>query len=121
MTDLDTREQVEKIKNSYLEPEKVVTSLDELKSLDKKVRMPATIFAYTHGTIGSLVLGTGMCFAMKIIGVSISAFMPIGIGIGLVGISMVASTYALYNKILSRRKKKYSAEIIARSDELLNK
>ena len=121
MTDLDTREQVEKIKNSYLEPEKVVTSLDELKSLDKKVRMPATIFAYTYGSIGSLVLGTGMCFAMKVIGASLSALMPIGIGIGLVGITMVSSTYAIYNKILSRRKKKYSAEIIARSDELLNK
>ena len=121
MTDLDTREQVEKIKSSYLEPEKAISDLDALKALDKKVKRPATMFAYIYGSIGSLVLGTGMCLAMKVIGASVSALMPIGIGIGLVGISMVASTYAIYNKILSRRKKKYSKEIIAKSDELLNK
>ncbi len=121
MTDLETKKFVEKIKSSYTEPEKIVSDLDALKALDKKVKKPAKIFAYTYGTIGSLVLGTGMCFAMKIIGASISALMPVGIGVGIFGIMMLCSTYPIHNKIMAKRKKKYSKEIIARSDELLNK
>ncbi len=107
-------EQVEAIKAQYL-PAKA-SKLDELKALDRKVKRPAEIFAYTFGTIGSLVLGTGMCLAMKIIG----DLMPLGIGIGLAGIAMVSANYFLYNKLLKRRKEKYAAQIVALSDSLLN-
>ena len=31
-----------------------------LKKLDKRAKMPATVFAYTFGIISSLVAGTGM-------------------------------------------------------------
>ncbi len=105
---------VEKIRNQYTEREK--TKLDELKSLDRKVKRPASIFAYVFGAIGALVLGTGMCLAMKIIG----DFMALGIVIGLVGIAMVSLTYPIYKGILQSRKKKYSSQILEISDELLN-
>ena len=109
---------VEKIKNSYIEKEQ--SKLQELKALDKKVKTPAEVFAYTYGTIGSLILGTGMCLAMKIIGASISALMPVGICVGLIGIAMVSTAYPIYKRILNNRKKQYSNEIIEKSDELLN-
>ena len=48
----------EKIKKAY--ETKTVTKIDELKALDKRVRRPAQIFAYTFGSLSSLVLGTGM-------------------------------------------------------------
>ena len=106
---------IERIRANYTVEEK--TKLEELKELDKKVKRPAYIFGYTFGTIGALVLGTGMCLAMKVIGNS----MPLGIAIGLVGIGMVTANYFTYRKILQKRRRKYSKQIIELSDSLLNK
>ena len=106
---------VESIKAQYLPEEK--SGLDELKALDRKVKRPAEIFAYTFGIVGSLVLGTGMCLAMKVIG----DMMLLGIGVGLVGIAFVTANYFLYKKILKSRKQKYAKEIVELSDTLLNK
>ena len=109
---------IERIRASYTEKE--ITKFDELKKLDKKVKRPVQIFAYVYGSLSSLVLGTGMCLAMKIIGASISALMPVGIAVGIVGIAMVSTAYPIYKKILEKRKKQYSNEIIEKSNELLN-
>ena len=105
---------IEGIRKQY--EEKQITKLDELKSLDKHVKRPAQIFAYVYGSIGSLVLGTGMCFAMKVIGSS----MALGIGIGLVGIALTISTYPIFKKVLKHRRNKYSKQILAMSQDLLN-
>lgn len=105
---------VERIRGDYLPAER--TKLDELKALDRKVKRPAEIFAYTFGVVGSLVLGTGMCLAMKVIG----NMMPLGIGVGLVGIALVTVNYFLYKKILKLRKQKYANEILQLTDDLLN-
>ena len=78
--------------------------------------MPTKIFGYTYGTIGSLVLGTGMCLAMKVIG----NLMPLGIIVGLLGIAMVSTTYSIFKKMLNKRKSKYAEQIISKSNELLN-
>ena len=106
---------IEKIRASY--GEKQNTKFDELKALDRRVKRPAKIFAYTFGAVSSLVLGTGMCLAMKVIGDS----MALGIGVGVLGIALVSATYPFYKKILKGRKEKYSAQIMELSDGLLNK
>ena len=106
---------IERIRASYTEKE--ITKLDELKELDKKVKRPAQIFAYVYGSLSSLVLGTGMCLAMKVIGNS----MALGIGIGLVGIALTLTTYPIFKAILKRRKNKYAKQIFELSDSLLNK
>lgn len=106
---------IKRIRASYTPRE--ITKFDELKELDKKVKRPAQIFAYVYGSISSLVLGTGMCFAMKVIGNS----MALGIGIGLIGISLTLTTYPIFKAILKRRKNKYAPKIFELSDSLLNK
>ena len=106
---------IEKIRASYTEKE--VTKLDELKELDKKVKRPAQIFAYAYGTISSLVLGTGMCFAMEVIGSSVA----LGVGVGLVGIALTLTTYPIFKAMLRKRKAKYAKQIFELSDSLLNK
>ena len=110
---------IEKIRASYTEKE--ITKFDELKELDKKVKRPAQVFAYVFGSISSLVLGTGMCFAMKVIGATLSFAMPLGIGVGLLGILLVSINYPLYKSILKKRKNKYAPKIFELSDSLLNK
>lgn len=100
--------------------ERSETKLDELRRADKKAKLPARIFAYTFGTVGTLVLGTGMCLALKAIGATLSFAMPLGIVIGVLGIGMVSANYFIYKAIMKARKKKYSARILALSDELMN-
>ena len=56
----------EKIASEYA-PKKT-NKLIALKKLDRKAKKTAEIFAYTFGIIGTLVLGTGMSFAMGVIG-----------------------------------------------------
>lgn len=106
---------IEKIRASYI-PNKP-TKLDELKKLDKKVKRPVQIFAYLFGSLSSLVLGAGMCLAMKVIGDS----MMLGIGVGLLGILLASINYPLYKTILKSRKNKYSNQIVEMTDSLLNR
>ena len=107
--------QINKIREDYIEKEQ--TNFDKLKELDKKVKRPAQIFAYVFGSVSSLVLGTGMCLAMKVIGNA----MALGIVIGVVGIALVSANYFIYKKILSSRKNKYKDEVLALADEVLNR
>ena len=105
---------VENIRKGY--EEKKTTKLDELKALDRRTKRPAQIFAYIFGSIGALVLGSGMCLAMPEV---IEGYMPLGIGVGIVGIIMVSVNYFLYKSILSSRKRKASREIFRLSNEIL--
>lgn len=106
---------IESIRSHYTEKER--TKLDELKELDQRVKRPAEIFGYAYGSAGALVLGTGMCLAMEVIGAS----MGLGIVIGLAGIALCLTTYPIYKAILKSRRKKYAGKIFALSDEILNK
>ena len=103
----------QKIRNQYIPQEQ--TDLDKLKALDKKVKRPANVFAYTFGSISSLVLGTGMSFAMEVIGSS----MLLGVGIGVLGLALCSITYPIYKAILKKRKKKYSEQIISLTEKLI--
>ena len=82
-----------------------------LKKLDAKAKRPARVFAYTFGTVFSLVAGTGMSFAMQVIG---SGFygMVLGIVLGVVGFTACAINYPIYKKILKKGKEKYAFEIV---------
>lgn len=114
MTNLKT---IEKIRQGY--EEKELTKTEQLKKLDKKVKRPAKIFAYIFGTASSLVFGTGMCLAMKVIRKTLP--MALGIGVGLAGMGLCLLNYLIYKKVLKHRKAKYSEEILTLCDEALNK
>ena len=85
-----------------------------LRKLDAKAKLPATIFTYTFGIISSLVFGTGMSLAMKVIGNN----MPLGIIIGLVGLLGCGVNYPIYTKLLEKGKKKYAFEIVELAREI---
>lgn len=110
------RECVENIRSQYEPKSKQCTKMEQLLRLDKKVRRPALIFSYVFGSVGTLVLGTGMCLAMNII----ANMMALGVVVGLVGIAMVSANYFIYRAILAHRKKKYAQSVMQLSDELLN-
>ena len=112
---------VQKIRTQYTEKEH--TGLDALKALDTKVKRPANVFAYIFGSIGAIVMGSGMSLTMTeigdIFGSSREAAMLIGILIGIGGIALVSLAYPLYNRIVKKERQKIAPEIIRLTDELM--
>ena len=82
-----------------------------LKKLDNKAKLPATIFTYSFGIISSLVLGTGMCLAMQVIGSGVAGFV-LGIIIGIIGVVGCSINYPIYKRMLEKSKAKYAYEIV---------
>ena len=110
---------VQKIRSQYTEKES--TQLDALRELDAKVKRPANVFAYVFGSIGAMIMGAGMSLVMTDIAetVGIADPMVYGIIVGIVGLFMAIINYPVYKGILSSRRKKYAAQIVALSDEIM--
>ena len=114
-------DEIERIRRRYLPKEE--RKLDALRRLDARVNRPANVFAYTFGSISAVVMGAGMSLVMTNIGATLgiaSALVP-GIVIGVVGLGMALLTYPMYKGILNARKKKYGAEILTLSEQVMNK
>jgi len=109
---------VQKIRTQYTE--KQHTELDELRALDRKVKMSANAFAYGFGAVSALTMGSGMSLIMTDIGQTIGMASPMtpGVVIGLAGMVMAIANYPIYKGILTGRRKKYAQQIIALSDRL---
>ncbi len=105
----------EQIANEYSKKE--TTKVKQLKKLDAKAQNPAKIFGYTFGIISSLVLGTGMCLAMQVIGYGIGAIIA-GCVIGIIGIIGCAINYSLFKKIQEKGKNKYGSDILKLAKEI---
>lgn len=100
--------------------EKSPTRLDALKALDRKVKAPATGFAWSFGTLAALILGSGMSLVMTDIGEVLHIahpFLP-GVSVGVVGLVMVLLTYPTYRRLLAARRRKYAGQILALTEEL---
>ena len=110
---------VQKIRTQYTEKEH--TALDELKALDAKVKRPANLFAYIFGSIGAIIMGSGMSLVMTDIGAKLgmTETMVPGIIIGIVGMFMAIINYPIHKSILNRRKKIYSDQIMKLSDKIM--
>ncbi len=108
----------EKIASEYAP--KPTSKLTALKKLDRKAKQPAEIFSYTFGIISSLVMGTGMSFAMGVIGDESITSMLVGIIIGVIGIFGVSINYFIYKKLLANGKLKYGSDIVRLAKEIAN-
>lgn len=121
MTNNDSQFLVQKIRTQYTE--KQHTELDALKALDAKVKKPANVFAYIYGSLSAIIMGAGMSLVMTEIGTIIgleNAMIP-GIAVGVMGLVLALTTYPIYKKILSGRKKKYASQILELSEKILQK
>ena len=57
----------EQLANEYAP--KDTSNVIALRKLDKKAKLPATVFTYTFGIITALITGVGMCLSMKVMAV----------------------------------------------------
>ena len=110
---------VQKIRTQYTEKEH--TDLDALKELDAKVKRPANVFAYIFGSIGAIVMGSGMSLVMTDVGATVGIADPMlpGIVVGIVGMLMAIINYPIYKGILGARRKKYADKIITLSEKIM--
>lgn len=92
-----------------------------LRKLDKKAKLPATIFTYSLGIIAALIMGVGMCLSMKVIGSGTTSTFVIGIVIGLIGLIGMGINYPVYKKMIVRGKQKYAFEIMELAKEISEK
>lgn len=106
----------EQLANEYAP--KDASKVVALRKLDAKAKMPATIAVYTIGIVAALVMGTGMCLSMKVIGDGSTGMFVIGAVLGILGIAAAGINYPLYKKLIARGKEKYAYEIMELAREI---
>ena len=109
----------EQLANEYAP--KDTSKLVALRKLDRKAKLPATIFTYTFGIIAALVTGVGMCLSMNVIGSGTTAMFVLGVIIGVIGLIGMGVNYPGYRKLLVQSKQKYAFEIMELAKEISEK
>ena len=105
-------EEVQAIRNKYLpQPE---SKLEELKRLDQYVHSAGLVQALVVGIIGCMIFGTGMCFAMQVVGQSVA----LGAFIGAWGVAIMIAAYPVYRSCFRKAKAKYQPRILELIAEL---
>lgn len=89
-----------------------------LRKLDKKVKGFPLALALAIGIISTLVLGTGMCLVMGVIGSGTRGAFVLGIVIGIIGIVGVSVNYPIYKRVLGNRREKYAGDIIRLASDI---
>lgn len=97
---------------------KDTTKIVALKKLDRRAKLPASVFAYSFGTGAALVMGVGMCLSMNVIGDGSIASTAIGVVAGIAGLAMASVTYPLYKRLIEQGKRKYAADIVRLASEV---
>lgn len=105
--------EVREIRNKYIPKE--ADKLEQLRSLDASVTKKGTMVSLLVGTLGCLVLGTGMSCVM----VWGENLFLIGVIIGIIGIVGISIAYPLYIYITRKERERIAPEILRLSDELL--
>ena len=120
MTRNDEKFAAQKIREKYVDSK--ASELCELTSLDKKIHRPGKVFSYIFGSLGAIIMGSGMSLVMTDIGskIGIADGLVPGIIIGCIGLIMALINYPIYKKITNARKKKYGDKVLIISDKILN-
>lgn len=115
------QQEIENIRKKYLPKEE--SKMEQLRRLHHGTTKKAQAWAIAIGTVGTLILGTGMSLAMTNLGEILGAYkdmaMLIGIVIGVIGLVLVALAYPAYNRILQKERTRIAPEILRLSEELL--
>ncbi len=115
------------IRKKYMpaEENEMADKLALLRRLDAGVTKKAMVVALTLGVIGTLVLGLGMSLIMTdlaaILGILSHAAISIGILIGAFGIAGVIAAYPIYQRMITRERRRLSPRILQLTDSLLEK
>ena len=111
------QEEINSIKKKYLPKEEAAKSadkLEELRRLDKRVELTATIWSIIVGVIGTLVFGTGMSMVL----VLESGLFALGIVVGVLGMAGIAAALPVYRIVLKKEREKAAPKVLELTEEL---
>lgn len=114
----EQRREIEAIRSKYIprEPDKMA----QLRALDESVGKKASMLSIIIGVIGTLLLGLGMSLAMSEFGAALGvAAFPLGVGIGVVGLAVLAGAWPVYNRVVKQEREKIAPDILRLTDELM--
>lgn len=112
------QQEVEEIRKKYLPREE--DKMEQLRKLHSIPTQKAQSVSIAIGVIGALILGSGMSLCMTELGELLGSLaMTVGVIVGLVGITLVALAYPLYNRTLKKERERIAPEILKLTDELL--
>ncbi|MBQ7378638.1 MAG: hypothetical protein IJW70_03025 [Clostridia bacterium] len=96
--------------------------LKRLHDLDASVQGYASSASIAIGTIGTLIMGTGMSAVMvEEFGTYLNLGIyttPIGIAVGIAGLAIAICAYPVYRAVSEKRKKQIAPEILSLIEEL---
>lgn len=112
------QQEIESIRKKYLPKEE--DKMAQLRKLHHSATQKAQALAIAMGVIGALILGTGMSLVMTEFGTLLGQLaLAIGIAVGLVGMTLIALAYPVYNHTLSKQRERIAPEILRLTEELL--
>ena len=105
----------ERAKEIRKEFEKEKTPLEELEALRNMPYTKANAWCFPIGILAVLVLGFGMVLCLEW-----TSYFWYGVVIGLIGLALAAGNYFLYIRLLNNYKDEVRAEIMKRSELIIN-
>ena len=110
------KKEIASIRRQYEETvESGEDKVERIKYLDAKVRNTATCISLVFGVIGCLIFGLGLTMILE------WGILVWGIVVMMIGCVPMFLAYPVFNWLFARGKKKYGAEILRLSEELLQK
>ena len=117
------QEEIKRIRKKYAEDSARTdeSSIERLRRLDASVTKKGTTVSLIVGTLGSMLMGSGMSLVMTDLGALLSGMLSlfIGIAVGVVGIVGVALAYPIYKVITKKERERIAPEVLRISEELL--
>lgn len=112
------KQEIENIRKKYLPQEQ--DKMQQLRQLHRIPGKKARTWAITLGTLGALIMGSGMSIVMTELSRFFGPYATvIGICVGVLGMGLVALAYPVYNGVLKKHRERLAPQILALSDELL--
>ena len=105
------QQEVEKIRKAYLPKEE--DKLEQLRSLHAIPTKKAQAASIAVGTVGALILGTGMSLCMTKLGALLGTLaIVLGIIVGIAGIVLVTLAYPIYKRTLKKEREKIALPLL---------
>ena len=117
------QEEIKRIRKKYAEDSARTdeSSIERLRRLDASVTKKGTTVSLIVGTLGSILMGSGMSLVMTDLGALLPDLLAlfIGIAVGVVGIVGVALAYPIYKAITKKERERIAPEVLRITEELL--
>lgn len=117
------QEEIKRIRKKYAEDSARTdeSSIERLRRLDASVTKKGTTVSLIVGTLGSILMGSGMSLVMTDLGALLPGLLSlfIGIAVGVVGIVGVALAYPIYKAITKKERERIAPEVLRITEELL--